>query len=315
MSTVTVTETDEPSPLLEKMRGAFTGQQTGDDLMPLDDATFNRYLNARKGDFEAAKAMLEETLAWRKDFGLSQMFTTPWLKSIEKETFTGKAYCRGFDREGRSILYMKPRYENTHDHEGNLKNLVYNLERCLASMKKANGSENKGKLVLLIDFAGYSTLNAPPMKTSRATLSILQNHYPERLHAAYCIRAPWIYNAFWSLISPFIDPVTKKKINFVQGTTEEIGAQLTSSTGANIAADVLEADLGGKDNILYNGRIYLGLSNAAPAVLGIDDKLPHTTVEKMPEFEPMLTSDEVEPDIIEKFKRAFELTYKDLIKE
>jgi hypothetical protein len=61
-------------------------------------------------------------------------------------------------------------------------------------------------MCLLIDYEGFSIFNAPPMKTSQETLSILQNQYPERLHRAYLIRPPFYFSIFWSLISPFIDP-------------------------------------------------------------------------------------------------------------
>jgi len=68
------------------------------------------------------------------------------------------------------------------------------------------------KMVLLIDYDGFSMSNAPPMKTSKATLTILQDHYPERLFRAYVIKPLTIFYGFFKLISPFIDPVTKAKI-------------------------------------------------------------------------------------------------------
>ena len=295
--------------LLEEMREAFKEREVEDDMMVLDDQTFRRYLRARKCDVKAAQKMLEESLAWRKDFEIKELFSSPWIKTLEKETSTGKMYTRGYDREGHPLLYMKPRYENTNEHDGNLKNLVYNLERCIS----AGGTQEK--LVLLIDFAGYSTLNSPPMKTSQATLSILQNQYPERLHSAYICRAPWIFSAFWTMISPFIDPVTYAKINFVKGAPEQIGESLTSATGANIDQEVLEADLGGKDRVKYNGSVYMGLSKKQPAVLGKDDKLPHTTKEVLPTFESVLGEGEMEPAQIERCKAAFKVTFKELIGE
>ena len=76
--------------------------------------------------------------------------------------------------------------ENTNEYRGNLTHLVYNLERGA----RANDAAGTGveKFGLIIDFSGFSIRKQPPMKTSLDTLSILQNHYPERLGVA-CVRA------------------------------------------------------------------------------------------------------------------------------
>jgi len=68
-----------------------------------------------------------------------------------------------------------------------------------------------------MDYNNYSLLHAPPLKTSRAVLNILQSHYPERLHRAYLINTPFVFRAFWCAIKPFIDPKTKEKIVFLKG--------------------------------------------------------------------------------------------------
>lgn len=153
--------------------------------------------------------MLRATLQWRKDFGLADIHSPSWKDIIQFENETGKIYVRGFDKEGHVILYMKPRNENSKSYEGNLKHVVWNLEKAIACSETTTHQQ---KIVLIIDYDGFSISNAPPMKTSKATLSILQDHYPERLFRAYVIRPLTLFYGFYKLISPFIDPVTKAKI-------------------------------------------------------------------------------------------------------
>ena len=45
-------------------------------------------------------------------------------------------------------------------------------------------------------------------------LHILQTHYPERLGRALIINVPFLLNAFYKMITPFIDPVTRDKMRF-----------------------------------------------------------------------------------------------------
>mmetsp|Transcript_45309 Transcript_45309/g.138012 ORF Transcript_45309/g.138012 Transcript_45309/m.138012 type:complete len:99 (-) Transcript_45309:259-555(-) len=46
---------------------------------------------------------------------------------------------------------------------------------------------------------------------------ILRDHYPECLEHVFVIDAPLAFRAFWILIKPFIDPVTKSKVVFLTG--------------------------------------------------------------------------------------------------
>jgi hypothetical protein len=262
-----------------------------DVMFPLDTSCLMRYLVARQFDFKKAKTMLSNTLQWRAEFGVKNIHTNEYMNVIKKENSTGKIYLRNYDNAGHVIMYMRPKFENTNDHDGNLKHLVYNLERAISCMKKRYNDEimiekEKGddhdmtttdsggikdgvispiklqeKITLLVDYDGYSLFNAPPIKTSRATLDILQNHYPERLYKAYCIRPPWIFSGFWKLISPFIDIKTKTKIVMITGisTVNDIAAQLENDSNGILTATHIESDLGGlcdiNDNIIYSPNI------------------------------------------------------------
>lgn len=59
-----------------------------------------------------------------------------------------------------------------------------------------------GRMTWLIDFAGYSLSNAPPVRMSVQTTSILQNHYPERLGLAVCYHPPIIFQITWKVKPP-----------------------------------------------------------------------------------------------------------------
>lgn len=51
------------------------------------------------------------------------------------------------------------------------------------------------------------------MKTNQV-LDILQTHYPEHLGRAIIINLPFLINAFFKIITPFVDPITRPKMKF-----------------------------------------------------------------------------------------------------
>ena len=160
-----------------------------------------------------------------------------------KENETGKLYARGYDKDGRALMYMRPGNENTHDETNNMRHLVFHLEKTIACSEK-NG---QSKICLVIDYLGFQLRNAPPMSTSRRTLDILQKHYPERMHRAYICNPPFVFRTFWSLIQPFIDPVTKQKICFCSG--KKGFAKIVDDMGGEDKAKHLEKCAGGTEDV------------------------------------------------------------------
>eukprot|EP00752_Nemacystus_decipiens_P011589 g10291.t1 len=245
---ITAEERDD----IEVLRSRFpTG--TPSYGLPLDDALFCRYLRARNRNIDKAAAMLTATLDWRRDFGLPGVLSKE-MDVIRKENSTSKMYTSGFDKKGRPILVMRPRDENTHDYDGNIKHLVYQLERARAIIQKRTGG--LGKLCVVIDYVGFTLGNAPKMRASMTTLNIVQNHYPETLGQAFFVSPPFVFKGFWKVIYPFIDKDTKEKFCFVMGSAESPAGQAILSK--NFDVNELEEAFGGKYTTKFDSSVFLG---------------------------------------------------------
>ncbi|KAG0223498.1 CRAL-TRIO domain-containing protein [Mortierella sp. GBAus27b] len=195
-----------------------------------DDSCLIRYLKARKWNLQDAKQALEDTMTWREQYKPD----IPDKDSLWTETAAGKLYVSGFDSESRPLLYMKPRLENTAASPAQVRHVVYHLEVAIALMPK-----DVQNLCIIIDFEGSSMTKNPGVGIAREIINVLGNHYPERLGKAYIIHAPWFFFPFYKLISPFIDPVTKDKINFVDMKKQK--PRTISSTPSSATAS--ETDL------------------------------------------------------------------------
>lgn len=154
--------------------------------------------------------MLSETLRWRAQFKPELLV---W-EDLAEEAARGKVYILDqFDLEGRPIVFMRPRKEvYGGDNEMRIRWVVYVME--MAS-KIADECSPDGKMTWLIDFVGYNRKNQPPWKVSLQTLNIVQSHYPERLGRAVNFKPPFLFELFWKAIRPFVDPVTREKLVFL----------------------------------------------------------------------------------------------------
>ncbi|GKY95737.1 hypothetical protein MPSEU_000534500 [Mayamaea pseudoterrestris] len=194
--------------------------QLADPRMPI------RHLRAENGNVLLAIQKLKAALQWRHDFQVEQILSddADMRALIARENATGKIYVRGHDQQGRAMVYMRPARENcNHNLEGNMRHLVWNLEKAIACTRRRSlelGSPAPlEKIILVIDYEGFRLRDSPPLATSKYTLDILQKHYPERMHRAYVVHPPLVFSSFWAIIKNFIDPTTKEKIVFCNHKT------------------------------------------------------------------------------------------------
>lgn len=158
--------------------------------------------------------MITATLTWRASFGTGQLWENH-EQSLRHEAASAKMFVLpNVDRMGRSVIVMRPGLENSTDGAANIRYLVYTLERAAEVTKE-------GKFTVLVDYftgkINRSTL--PGLSVMKETTAILHGHYPERLGCAFLYNAPKFFYGLFKMLSPFIDPVTKQKIFFVNRET------------------------------------------------------------------------------------------------
>ncbi|PPQ69151.1 hypothetical protein CVT25_004531 [Psilocybe cyanescens] len=180
------------------------GELTEQEKFWLSRECLLRYLRASKWKVSGAIQRLESTLAWRREFGL---YDTVDAKLVEPEAVTGKEVLYGYDTTGKPACYMIPSRQNTTEATRQIQYAVWMLERSVDLMEP--GVET---LALLINFGDRG--KNPSISTAISVLHILQNHYPERLGLALIINVPFLVNAFFKMVMPLVDPITRQKVKF-----------------------------------------------------------------------------------------------------
>ncbi|GLU13720.1 hypothetical protein SLE2022_303360 [Rubroshorea leprosula] len=234
-----VDESQQQDAKISELRTAL-GPLSGRSLMYCSDACLRRYLEARNWNVDKAKKMLEETLEWRSTFKPEEI---RWHE-VAHEGETGKVSRANFhDRQGRTVLIMRPGMQNTKSAEDNIRHLVYLLENTILNL-----AEGQEQMSWLIDFTGFSLSTYVPVKTARDIIYILQNHYPERLAIAFLYNPPRIFEALWKAVRYFLDQRTAQKVKFVYPKNKE-SVELMSSL---FDVENLPAEFGGKATLKYD---------------------------------------------------------------
>ncbi len=160
-----------------------------DENMPL------RHYRAEKGNLEEAIRKIKSTLKWREEFGVedikrcfdhinnsqqrsdlspeSEKELTQLANIIAHENETGKIYSRGYDKDGRCILYLTPGRENSTDEINNMRHLVYHLERAIACSRRKSGRE---KVCIVIGYQGFKLVSCSEKVFYMESSSLLSDH-------------------------------------------------------------------------------------------------------------------------------------------
>nr|XP_043637206.1 phosphatidylinositol transfer protein 3-like [Erigeron canadensis]XP_043637207.1 phosphatidylinositol transfer protein 3-like [Erigeron canadensis] len=219
-------------------------QQLGHDYSSLcSDQSILRFLKARSWNVKKAEKMLETSLIWRMNYKPSEI---RW-EHVAAEAETGKIYRSSFmDKQGRTILVMRPRCQNSKSTRAQIKYLVYCMENAIFNLPP-----EQEQMVWLIDFHGFGMSNIS-IKSTKETAHILQDHYPERLGLAILYNPPKFFEPFWKVVKPFLEPKTANKVKFVYSDDPNTKSFMESL----FYIDKLESAFGGKNTAKFDIKIY-----------------------------------------------------------
>lgn len=197
---------EEESAKVGELRTAL-GSLSGRAQLYCSDACLKQYLRARRGNIKKAKTMLKDTLEWRASFKPEDI---KW-EDVSVLAETGKMYIASFvDKHSRPVIRMTPAKENTDIFIRHVQYMVYTMESAALHLPP-----DQQQLVVIVDFKGWSIFKVTPISIVREIAHVLQNHYPERQALGIMLNPPKVFEYFWKLWKPLIDPATYQKARFV----------------------------------------------------------------------------------------------------
>jgi hypothetical protein len=123
---------------ISEMWQSLSNTEKSQVLENLDDTMLIRHFRGEKGNSKKALESIRRTLKWRQDFGVNEMVrvmmnkdenqtvtptATDWRGIFAIEAAVPKMYVRGYDQDGRALVYMRPAVQNTHDELNNMRHV------------------------------------------------------------------------------------------------------------------------------------------------------------------------------------------------
>ncbi|KAK4388573.1 hypothetical protein Sango_2463900 [Sesamum angolense] len=156
-----------------------------------------RFVRAKGNSVKKAAKHLRNCLSWRDSLPTEDLMADEFSAELAE----GVAYVAGHDHELRPVLIfrMKQDYQKFHSHKLFTRLLVFTLEVAVQTMSK-----NVDQFVILFDASLFRSASGF-MKMLVATLKIIGDYYPLRLHKAFVIDPPSLFSYLWKGVKSFVE--------------------------------------------------------------------------------------------------------------
>jgi hypothetical protein len=221
------------------------------------DAQLVRFLVARNYKVDKALALTLSACEWRAKRKPGEIEThAGWEEEMKTEAATGKIYVPGFDKWDRPVIIFDNTVQNTTDENAHIRFLAWSLElgtRMMGpdvdkyvifinlkefSLRNNPSLQVKTRPTLTGCVSQHFRRNFPPgvtfgcrpvpparvcvryivcPQTTKETIKMLCDCFPERLGHLICYQPPWIFKGVFEAVKSFIDPKTVSKVHFLVG--------------------------------------------------------------------------------------------------
>ncbi|GBF91545.1 hypothetical protein Rsub_04285 [Raphidocelis subcapitata] len=246
------------------------------------DATLRRFLRARKFKVEAAMAMLEKSLAWRRRVRADEALRAP----LPRELVTLVRECRpssyiGFHREGFPIFVERlgmldaERIEREKLTEEQLLSYHQREMEFMAQVVFVEASRRAGhtidRVVSIMDAAGltFSMLTGFAQRLFRALAGMDSDNYPETCNSIFIVNNSAAFTTIWRMLRVFVDAGTREKVKVLGSGNPMLAALLQEFDASQIPSF-----LGGTLDYDERRRQWLEVMDAAMAEAAARGKEP-----------------------------------------
>lgn len=198
-----------------------------------DDAMVEGYLTWRLCVVDDALKMIDESLQWRKEFGvndLSESVIPKWMFE------TGAVYLHGYDKEGNKLFWFKVKL-----HVKDTKTILDKKKYVAFWLERYAKKEPGMPLTVVFDMA-ESGLSNIDMEFVKYIINCFKIYYPKFLSKMIIVDMPWIMNAAWKIVKSWLGPEAISKLKFTS----------RSEIQTYIGPEYLPPHMGGTDPFKYS---------------------------------------------------------------
>jgi hypothetical protein len=109
--------------------------------------------------------------------------------------------------------------------------ILFCLELAARLADADRAANPDAKLWAVLDLAAIRLANLD-RRALAAIFRLLNARFPERVRRIFMLDSPLIFDGLWRIVAPFIDPVTRSKVQFVYGAKGR--ARVLGALGAEI---------------------------------------------------------------------------------